>query len=248
MRECLSDFDLHKVLLPDVQMHNSKARAALSTLVDVYTRDYPAGSILKLEGEQTSYIFVVVSGWLLTSKTLSDGHCQVIDVIVPGGILDTVSANLTTSALDVETLTDSSIALIPRRNWRRACEMHPELVELNHKVTGAALARISERVLRLGKAPAETMIAYVLCELCLRSSARGLVDGTKFHIPMTQQRLGDLCGLSAVHICRTLRRLGRNDVLSVTDHMDIVIHDMDAMARIADIDIETLRDAIIEAA
>jgi CRP-like cAMP-binding protein len=113
-------------------------------------------------------------------------------------------------------------------------------------VTSAALARISERVLRLGKAPAETMIAFVLFELCLRSSAQCLY-GKEFHIPMTQQQLGDLCGLSAVHICRTLRRLGRNGVLSVTDHMKVTIHDVDELTRIADIDIEALQKEIVAA-
>jgi CRP-like cAMP-binding protein len=115
-------------------------------------------------------------------------------------------------------------------------------------MASAARSRISERMLRLGKAPAETTIAYTLCELCLRSSKRGLVEGAEFHIPMTQQQLGDLCGLSAVHICRTLRRLERKGVLSVTDHMDIVVHDMETMAGIAEIDPEALRQAIIPAA
>ena len=159
-----------------------------------------------------------------------------------------LSADLSTSALDVETLTDSRIALIPWRDWRRASDAHPELAELSRKANAASNARIAERVLRLGKAPAETMIGFVLCELCLRSSGESLVDGAEFHVPMTQQQLGDVCGLSAVHVCRTLRRLERNEVLSVTDHMDVVVHDMEALAQIAEIDIDMLRGEIIAAA
>lgn len=248
MSECLDDFKLPKAQLPDVLKSDSEANTALCAMVAAYRRDYSAGSLLKLAGEEASSVFMMLSGWLLTSKSLADGHRQIIDVVLPGGILHPLSADLTTSAIDVETLTDSSIALIPFRDWRSACDTHPELAVLNQKVTAAASARVSERVLRLGKAPAEAMIGFVLCELCLRSSARGLIHGSEFHIPMTQQQLGDLCGLSAVHICRTLRRLERNGVLSVTDHMSIVIHDMDAMARIADIDIGALQKEIIAAA
>jgi CRP-like cAMP-binding protein len=182
---------------------------------------------------------------MLTSKTLAEGQRQIVDVNLPGGILDPASADPTTSAVEIEALTDTCIAVIPRRDWQRACTEHRELWELNQQVNRAALARISERMLRLGKAPAETMIAFVLCELCLRSSARGVVNGWRFHIPMTQQQLGDLCGLSAVHICRTLRRVKRNGVLSVTDHMDILVKDVDAMARIAEIDIASLRNEIV---
>jgi CRP-like cAMP-binding protein len=112
----------------------------------------------------------------------------------------------------------------------------------------AAISRMTERMLRLGKGTAESIIAFALCELWLRTTQQGLFDGGAFHIPMTQQQLGDLCGLSAVHICRTLRRLERANVLTVTNHMDIVVHDVDRLAAIAEIDAEALRKEIIPAA
>jgi len=248
MSECLNDFDLPKTQLPDVLKSTSAANTALCTLIARYSRDYRADNMPRLEGEEGRSVFLVLSGWLLLSKSLADGHRQIVDVILPGGLLEPASADLTTSAIDVEALTDCRLAAIPQQEWQRACDAHQEIVDLNHKVTAASFARLSERVLRLGKAPAESMIAYVLCELCLRSSAHGLTDGVEFHIPMTQQQLGDFCGLSAVHVCRTLRRLQRNGVLTVTDHMNILVHDKDAMAATADIDISALRNEIVVAA
>ena len=221
------------------------AQSTLNALIAAYRRDRPAGTILKLEGDDTASVLMVLSGWLLASKSLNDGQRQIIDIILPGGILEPASANPGLSALEVETLTDVSLAAIPRARWRDACTDYREIEELNHRVQGAAMARRAERMMRLGKAPAESVIAFALCELCLRSTVHGLVEGVTFHIPMTQQLLGDFCGLSAVHICRTLRRLERNEVLSVTNHMNIVIHDMEAMADIAEIDIDALREEII---
>lgn len=248
MRECLELFRLPESVLPRGLKRPSDANDALCALIAEHKRDYPARNILKFEGDDTKCVFLLLSGWLLASKSLADGQRQIIDVVLPGGLLEATSADIGASAMEIEALVDISIARIPRRAWHRACREHPELWELNHQMASAARSRISERMLRLGKAPAETTIAYTLCELCLRSSKCGLVEGAEFHIPMTQQQLGDLCGLSAVHICRTLRRLERNGVLSVTDHMDIVVHDMKAMAGIAEIDPEALRQAIIPAA
>ena len=221
------------------------AQSTLNALIAAYRRDRPAGTILKLEGDDTASVLMVLSGWLLASKSLNDGQRQIIDITLPGGILEPASANPGLSALEVETLTDVSLAAIPRARWRDACTDYREIEELNHRVQGAAMARRAERMMRLGKAPAESVIAFALCELCLRSTVHGLVEGVTFHIPMTQQLLGDFCGLSAVHICRTLRRLERNEVLSVTNHMNIVIYDMEAMADIAEIDIDALREEII---
>ena len=107
------------------------------------------------------------------------------------------------------------------------------------------MTRMSERMLRLGKGDAESIIAFALCELCLRSTGLSLREVEEFHIPMTQQQLGDLCGLSSVHICRTLRRMARNGILNVRNHMDVTIHDVDTLAEIAEIDPDELRKEIM---
>ena len=245
MRECLEEIRLPKAVLAGEMIRQADAKATLGGLITAHRRESPAGSVLILEGEETSSIFLVLSGWLLATKSLADGQRQIIDIILPGGILEPACADRGRSAVEIQTLTDVTLAAIPRKRWRGACDRHPDIDEMTHRVIGAAMSRMSARMIRLGKAPAETVIAFALCELCLRSTARALADGTQFHIPMTQQQLGDFCGLSAVHVCRTLRRLARNDVLSVKDHMNIVIHDMDAMARIAEIDVEALRAEII---
>jgi CRP-like cAMP-binding protein len=234
--------------LPNNLREGTEAHSAFCSLVLGNRRESTAGSILKLEGEETTSVFFILSGWVYLSKSLSDGQRQIIDVVLPGGLVETISADRDTSALEVVALTDVSLARIPRQLWHRACAEHPELANLADQEIGSALSRISERMVRLGKAAAETTIAFALCELCLRSSARGLVENAEFHIPMTQQHLGDLCGLSAVHICRTLRRLKRLGVLTVTDHMNILVHDMDALAEIAEIDPEALKAEIVPAA
>lgn len=115
-------------------------------------------------------------------------------------------------------------------------------------MTGASHARIAERLLRVGKGHAEARIAYAICELCLRTTKTGLVEGNGFHLPLTQQVLGDFVGLSSVHVSRTLRRLRRQKVLETSDHLDIVIHNVDKLAEIAEIDLDDLRMEIIPSA
>lgn len=224
------------------------AHAALRELIGSNCVERGAGSLLKLEGEENRAIYFVLTGWLLASKTMADGNRQIFDVILPGGILEPASADPDMSALEVEALTDVTMALIPRQNWRRACSEHADLSNLAHQSASAAISRVSERMLRIGKGTAETVLAYAFCELCLRSADHGLVEETSFHIPMNQQQLGDFCGQSAVHVCRTLRRFERKGILDVTDHMDVVVHDVDALARAAQIDLDSLRQEIIPAA
>lgn len=217
-------------------------------LVNAHKHGRAAGSILTLEGDESHIVFFLLSGWLAISKSMEDGGRQIVDIALAGEMIDSRSANAGTSAVQIEPLTYVKYAAIPDDAWARLLDDYPEIRRMLDRNTGAALTRMSERMLRLGKGSAESRIAYALIELCVRSSAVGLVDGSAFHIPMTQQQLGDFTGLSSVHVCRTLRRLERNRILSVTDHMDIAIHDTAALAEIAEIDPEALRNDIVPAA
>ncbi len=232
----------------------SDAHAAFCALIDGHRIERRAGATIRLEGEDDGTVngdgtvYFVLSGWLTTSKSTLDGHRQIIDVMLPGDALDPGAAGSAMSAIEIQALTDTTLAVIEGHDWTRLLVRHPEIGRAVNRAGKAALWRMSERMLRLGKGSAESIIAFTLCELCLRSTTHGLVAGKSFHIPMTQQQLGDLCGLSAVHVCRTLRRLDRNGILTVTDHMDVFVDDLEALTEIAEIDPETLRAEIIPAA
>ncbi len=235
-------------LLPTGVGRGPYAYQTFRDLIDAYRFDRPAGFTVKLEGEATATVYYLVSGWLVLSKSTANGHRQIVDVVLPGGILDPVSADACTSIVEIEPLTDVSFAAVPREDWHRMLSENPSITREIDIINRAAIARMFERMLRLGKGSAESIIAFAIYELHLRSTVLGMTDGYRLRIPMTQQQLGDFCGLSAVHVCRTLRRLKRHGVLEVTDHMDIRIRDIDALTEIAGIDPDALRQEIIPAA
>lgn len=223
----------------------SDATGQLSGLVTAHLQRRDSGVLLRTEGEKNGSVYFVLSGWLAVSKSTPDGNRLISDVVLPGNVMDPASANADTSAVEIEALADVTYAAIPRAKWLRGVDQSAALRELAQQESGATLARMSERMLRMGKSDAESIIAYALCEMALRSTGRAMQDVDSFHLPMTQQQLGDFCGLSSVHICRTLQRLRRGGVLDVRNHMDITIHDVEALAQIAQIDPDSLRSAIM---
>lgn len=222
-----------------------RASPGLERMLKATGRGFHAGATLKLEGGDSGAVYVVLSGWLAISKSLADGARQIVDIVVPGGIIDPATAQGDTSSVQIETLSEARIAIVPHSDWQKLSEADPTVRQLQAVTIAAMLSRMSERMLRLGKASAESRIAYALIELCLRLSAIGGGFGNTYHLPLTQQLLGEYTGLSSVHVCRTIRRLTRLGTISTSDHMDIVIHDIDALAEIADIEVEVLREQII---
>lgn len=226
----------------------SESNPEIMHVLNPHRQRRDAKTILKLEGEDAPEIYVVLSGWLAVSKSLENGHRQMLDLVLPGEVLDPGSADHNVSTMQVEALSDVRFSAIPKGVWGRLLEEHSDLRRAYARQRAATISRMGERMLRLGKGSAESRIAYAIIELCVRSSETACTDCGGFHIPMTQQQLGDFTGLSAVHICRTLRRLQRAGTVSVTDHMNIVIRNMDALAQIAGIDPASLHQQIVPAA
>ena len=210
-------------------------------------RDYKAGQPIALEGEEIASVLCVLDGWIALSKTLEDGERQIIDFGLPGDIVTAVAADGTTSCLEIEALTEVSVAALTHADWERMQSASPALREMADHLAAASNARLSERMLRLGKGSAPVRIAYALLELCVRLRSIGQTQDHTFHLPLTQQHLGEFTGLSSVHVCRTLRRLSRQQIIQTEDHLDIKIIDLAALSDLAGISPDWLQAEIVPA-
>jgi CRP-like cAMP-binding protein len=243
------------------EFHDLQNRGSVGFLVRSACRDEPdadlpralatqersvsSGELLAMEGERSRAVICVLAGWLALGKSLSNGTRQIIDLGVPGDVLDPAASDGLSSALEIEALSDGSVALIPDAAWHGMKRDRPALHLAAAKIAAASQARRAQRMLRLGRGSAEMRLAYALLEICVRLSAVGATRDRRFHLPLTQQSLGDFAGLSSVHVCRTLRRMARRGLISVENHMDIRILDIDALAEIADIEPEALSREIL---
>lgn len=222
-----------------------------SDFEDILRRDrrrVSQGTILKSEGDESHLRYYVVEGWLTVFKSLENGERQILEFVLPVESYDPTGADGHTSFVQIEALGDATIVTIDKTKWARLLDNDPELRSSERLRDIAQQARQSERMLRLGKSSAETRIAYVLIELCMRLSGVGGNYDCAFHVPLCQQQLGDFIGLSSVHVCRTMRRLSRQGLITTSDHMDIAIHDVPALASLAGVDPKALRDEIIPGA
>lgn len=208
-------------------------------------RTVEAGVHLLAEGSEAPEVIVLFDGWLSLYKTLSEGHAQIIDFAMPFDILHTASANGHTAACGVQAITRTTFQSIDAGRWERLLRDEPAIATLEVRLARAARARLTERLLRLGQADATTRVAYTLIELCLRLDARDPNGDCRYHMPLTQQQLGQFTGLTSVHVCRVLGRLGRDGLIETSDHMDIRVCDPWALAALASVDVDSLAGEIL---
>jgi len=224
---------------------NSPEAKQILEEIDRRTRSFSAQSTLLIEGDHSQAILLVLEGWLALSKSLADGQKQIIDFSLPGDFVDTCTADGETSLITIEALTPGSLATIPYGHWDQMTQVLPNLRGMAHIMDMSEHSRRAERMLRLGKGTAEMRLAYALLELGIRLGSVGETENQTFHIPLTQQLLGEFIGLSSVHVCRTIRRMIRNGIVAMAGHMDIRIIDLDALADMAGVDPSALKREIV---
>jgi CRP-like cAMP-binding protein len=76
-------------------------------------------------------------------------------------------------------------------------------------------------------------MAHLLLEVHQRLSAIGFVHDGSFPMPLTQDTLGELLGLSLVHINRTVAHLRRDKLVTIRSGV-VTVHDFPRLALLAD--------------
>lgn len=221
----------------------SSARGALRTIEEELgalrgsARKVSAGSVLLQDGEEWDQVLIVLDGWLATSKSFEDGEIQIVDFGLPGDILDPAGGDGETAGVAVDAITDATVVMVPLGRWHAMLNASPRLADLVDHIRAAGRARAAERLLRLGKGTAAARVTYALLELCIRLNAIGAAQSeSACHLPLTQKDIGDFTGLSSVHVCRTMRRLVRHQIIETEDHLDIRIRDIEALSDLAQAD------------
>lgn len=198
-------------------------------------REARAHEILVHAREVQTQSHLLLEGIVCRHITLSDGRRQIVAIHVPGDFIDLHSFLLQRLEHDVEALSPVRIALFPHASLRRISETHPHLARMLWLSTLLDAALHREWVLSVGRRTATERVAHLFCELFERMRVVQLTCDGSFALPLRQGDIADACGLTSVHVNRTLRTL-RDLGLVEFRSRKVVILDHKALADIAEFD------------
>ncbi|GAB4144970.1 MAG: Crp/Fnr family transcriptional regulator [Sphingomonadales bacterium] len=205
-----------------------------------------AGTEIILDDDLGGQIHWVLQGWVAVQKMLPDGRRQILDVFIGPDLIDQGACAAQGADQGITVLTDAWIAPCGKAALARDRRGQQTLDDVLTRLEAAAQARQAERMLRLGQATAYERIAHLLLEFHIRLNALGQARDGVFELPIVQQHLADMAGLTAVHVCRTLRRLVRDGVIDTHDRQ-IRVNNPQHLADICGIDVASFSQAIAPA-
>lgn len=153
---------------------------------------------------------VILSGFVIRQRTTRAGSDQTVALYIPGDILSFEALYTTPSDDKLRSIGSVGVAILPCDKLRELANAKPSLgraLAVSNLVDAAILR---EWLFNMGRHDACTRLAHLLCELATRFSAQGIGEVTSFKLPLTQEHLGDLLGLTAIHVNRSLKSLERD--------------------------------------
>lgn len=195
----------------------------------------PARTVLVTRGKKVRTSTLLIEGAMCRYMDARDGYRQLVAYQVPGDFVDLHAYPLERLDHDVATIAESRVAYVQHAAVDEIIASHPRLARILWRSTLLDAAMHREWIFRLGRLDAAGRVAHFLSETCHRMAAVERVRDGAFVLPLTQQDLGEACGLTSVHVNRTLRRL-REERLAEIGRGEARILDGARLARLGEFD------------
>ena len=165
-------------------------------------------------GERPGSAYAIESGWAARCGFRSDGSRRITSLMVPGDFCGL-------PAFTREPFDDALIALVDCEIVRIQTDALAVALKASPAIARAFWMSklIDEAVLRmwlLNSKDALQSLAHLLCELHARTSPIGEVKTGSLIVPMTQDEIGDVLGITSVHANRMLKQLREEGLIEKT--------------------------------
>jgi CRP-like cAMP-binding protein len=169
-------------------------------------REVPRGRTIRYEGVPSDSFFFLVSGWAASSHVVRNGGRQILQIHLPGDVLGTSSMSMEKTVEHLGAITNVQVAEVRLSQFGRLYIDHPRLAARFTLNLQAERIALMDHLVCLGRKTAEQRIAAFLCDLLGRLTLLGLVKDDSFEVVITQEHIGDILGLTGVHVNRVMRR------------------------------------------
>ncbi|WP_412074429.1 Crp/Fnr family transcriptional regulator [Tritonibacter mobilis] len=209
---------LARKLLNAGQLANEDLQKLNDVISDPFELD--ARNDLIQQGEDPENVHLVLSGMVCRYKVLPDGKRAIVALMLPGDICDLHVAILGRMDHNLGTLTECKIVKIPRSTIDDLLDNYPRIRRALFWSTLVDEAILREWLVNMGRRRADRQMAHLFCEVHARLTAVNQMHDAL--MPLTQEELADILGVSTVHAQRVLSQLRNLGLVTVQDSRVVV--------------------------
>ncbi len=170
-------------------------------------------STLLHEGAAVEHIYLLTEGWIASSMTLKNGARQFFKVHIPGDIIGAPSVASVSAVETLSAITDCTVKCIPLHRLASVFAEHSRVGMSLFLSANKERIALMDMLAAVGRMSAIGRLARFLVDLYGRLLAAGQTEESHLPMPMIQDEIADLLGLTAVHVNRMLHDLEGQSLL-----------------------------------
>jgi CRP-like cAMP-binding protein len=180
-------------------------------------------------------IFILCSGFVWRYKVLPDGKRQLLSFGLPGDLIGFPACFFDNAVNATGSLSDVVVATVPFTTLHDLFRRFPRVAIALFWMSARETAIYGERIADIGRRSAYERLAHLILELLVRLRAVGLADELSYVLPLTQELIADVLGLSGPHVSRMLRSLREEGLVTIEDHR-LTVMDSESLTLLAGFD------------
>jgi CRP/FNR family transcriptional regulator len=178
----------------------------------VYGR-YRPRQVLFQEGNPTTRVFALKSGFLKTYKTGSRGARQMIDILRPGDLFGLEGFSSERHSVTAEALSDAEVCFFEKARFIELVEERADLAREIIRLLSRTLSDCHGKLLGLGTKTAKARLASFLLGLLPPNGKGG--EHARVELPISRGEIASLIGVRLETVSRLLLLLKGWGILSI---------------------------------
>ena len=186
-------------------------------------------------GEDVTHACLVVEGLVARFSQNRKGERQITALHIAGDMANLHSVVVPEARSALQALCVTTLLKVPHQALREAATKYPRLAAAFWRENVIDGAVLSEWVVNVGRRCALAAMAHILCEMACRYRNAEISADMDYDFAATQTHLGDMLGLTPIHVNRKLMELRELNVVTFV-HKRVTIHDWAKLITIGEFD------------
>lgn len=175
--------------------------------------EVPRNAVIRAESTADRSIYLLTDGWVLSSMLLRTGERQILKLHLPGDWLGTTGMVIERAVDTLTALTPVTVRKVPLEALGEVMASSPRLMAFAMLSAQKERIALMDRLATVGRSTAIARLASFLLDLNERLERLGQARDGRFELRVTQEQLGDMLGLTAVHVNRMVREMERRGLI-----------------------------------
>ena len=184
------------------------------------------------QGRPYRSVFILCSGFVWRYKILPDGKRQLLSFGLPGDLIGFPASFFENAVNATGSLTDVVVATVPFAAFYDLFARFPRVAVALYWMAAREAAIYGEHIVDIGRRSAYERLAHLILELLTRLRSVGLADELSYVLPLTQELIADVLGLSGPHVSRMLRSMREEGLVTIEDHR-LTVMDLELLTQLA---------------